>query len=739
MKVISAELFYFKFHTHFLFEPLSAGITSITGENGSGKSSIVDAISWSLFGVKGMSCKTAHLIQDDTDPEETRVGVELILENGGQRFKVDRRIINSHGTMQCRIYDWVEDEWIEVAGPSVSHSEALIKEKIGMDEKGFSSTSFVRQKEVDNLLVWSANYRKHIVERLIGVNDLSISIQLSNDESKSLKKAADLLENTADPEQMKEELDEQRETVIETRDRITKLSEKNEEISVEIAALEEEIAAEDKKRELKKSYENKLEELKSKLKISQKNVDTWIQDLSELWSNDEHKKLRGSKSSLKDLEEDQKELDAVINDLQLAIYQFGEKKSACESILEEKPKAISGKSTKELKSLTSDLEEEINIISEKLENLLINKKTIEQHLELIDDGAEICPTCGSTLDDSKFDRKSLEEKRVSIEEEVKEVRGEIEGKNEELTSYRTELENIRYNQDLIEKQDKIQKGLVILLREEAKAINSLAANKSKLKILSNQVITLREISLIKDREELLKSRIMSSNEENKEIQDDITKIKKKIEKIALSDDYSANKTKKQELERERGKISKECAVLEEREKQLIIQGKIFYSNYKKALDSFNKYTDLTKQIVLINQSNTVLSKFKDRRLRDSIPNIEIQTSSLLRAFTEGKITGFSLSEDFVPSVEIDGTKRGINNLSGGEVSATSLAFRLSLAAISSAGVENTMLILDEVLVSMNNERVELILDTLREMRDTQIILIAHNEKIDEYADKVVSL
>ena len=42
----------FRIHEHLEFEPVANGINSINGNNGAGKSTIVDAFSWALFGTR---------------------------------------------------------------------------------------------------------------------------------------------------------------------------------------------------------------------------------------------------------------------------------------------------------------------------------------------------------------------------------------------------------------------------------------------------------------------------------------------------------------------------------------------------------------------------------------------------------------------------------------------------------------------------------------------------------------
>ena len=51
--------------------------------------------------------------------------------------------------------------------------------------------------------------------------------------------------------------------------------------------------------------------------------------------------------------------------------------------------------------------------------------------------------------------------------------------------------------------------------------------------------------------------------------------------------------------------------------------------------------------------------------------------------------------------------------------------------------EKNVLILDEVLVSMDEERARLIMETISSMTNSQIIFIAHSAEINTIADKTI--
>ena len=65
------------------------GLTGIIGNNGAGKSTIVEAISWSLYGSKTLSIKKDFL-KNSAAANNDPLNVTLVLETGNQEWSIYR-------------------------------------------------------------------------------------------------------------------------------------------------------------------------------------------------------------------------------------------------------------------------------------------------------------------------------------------------------------------------------------------------------------------------------------------------------------------------------------------------------------------------------------------------------------------------------------------------------------------------------------------------------------------------
>ena len=134
-----------------------------------------------------------------------------------------------------------------------------------------------------------------------------------------------------------------------------------------------------------------------------------------------------------------------------------------------------------------------------------------------------------------------------------------------------------------------------------------------------------------------------------------------------------------------------------------------------------------------------LSEFKDLRIKTAIPSLSSIASEILNKFTNGDFIELKLNEQFEASVVTStGKERSVSVLSGGELSAAAIALRLAIALFLQDGTQS-LLILDEVLVSMSEDRQQQILETISSLSSSQIILIAHSQVANSFADKVIDL
>jgi exonuclease SbcC len=132
------------------------------------------------------------------------------------------------------------------------------------------------------------------------------------------------------------------------------------------------------------------------------------------------------------------------------------------------------------------------------------------------------------------------------------------------------------------------------------------------------------------------------------------------------------------------------------------------------------------------------------KLRVSIrPALEACVSDLLMKLSDGRFTSVKISNDYSPSVLDDGEYRPIWELSGGEQDLVALALRLGIAEVVAErhGGGVGFLILDEVFGSQDAGRRASILTALRGLREEygQIWCISHVGGLDDAADRVLDI
>ena len=102
-----------------------------------------------------------------------------------------------------------------------------------------------------------------------------------------------------------------------------------------------------------------------------------------------------------------------------------------------------------------------------------------------------------------------------------------------------------------------------------------------------------------------------------------------------------------------------------------------------------------------------------------------------------------IDERFSPVIEQNNYETDYENLSGGEKTAVSLSYRLSLNQIinsemSSINTKN-ILILDEPTDGFSSEQLDKLRNVLNELKLNQIIIVSHDSKIDSFVDHVVRI
>ena len=148
----------------------------------------------------------------------------------------------------------------------------------------------------------------------------------------------------------------------------------------------------------------------------------------------------------------------------------------------------------------------------------------------------------------------------------------------------------------------------------------------------------------------------------------------------------------------------------------------------------------------LNNANaaTLLLDVSEKLSQEIRPLLEANVSNLLTVMSNGRFTSVLLSEEYEISVLDDEKYRSLADLSGGEIDLVALSLRLALAEVVSARHGSGgagFLILDECFASQDQERRSTILSALRNLKTNyhQIFLVSHVENMEDYVDQVISI
>ena len=291
-------------HEDFVFKPHLTGVTSINGVNGSGKSTIVNSFSWCLYGTKFSGQKNKTFIRDGVDAKEKEVSVTSYILVNGEEYKIKRKLLDNKGTCECNVFKKKDEEYIKEAGPAVSHTERYIRELLGIDEKGFLSSIFIQQKQVDQIISASAKERSIIIEKLTGILALTKSIDLAKEEYKTLQKAANLI-NVEDDSEVIKKINTEKDTINELRNFLNNGKKDYDLLKEQIEIKNQELEEEDKKQEIKNQLTQEYIQTKSNISNYNKVID---ENIKMLENNKKNKKVKVLQNE-DELREKQKELN----------------------------------------------------------------------------------------------------------------------------------------------------------------------------------------------------------------------------------------------------------------------------------------------------------------------------------------------------------------------------------------------------------------------------------------------
>ena len=164
MRLNSLRLCNFRQHLDTRID-FDTGITGIIGPNGSGKTTILEAIAWALYGMPAAR-GTRESIRSYRAAARASVKVELDFELGGHRYFVTRGLTNAEVYL---------DGGNAPIATSISGVTDLLRRRLGMTHDEFFNTYFTGQKELSVMAAMGPAERAQFLSRVLGYERVRIA------------------------------------------------------------------------------------------------------------------------------------------------------------------------------------------------------------------------------------------------------------------------------------------------------------------------------------------------------------------------------------------------------------------------------------------------------------------------------------------------------------------------------------------------------------------------------------
>lgn len=171
-------------------------LACLAGENGAGKSALLDALTWVLWG-KARGNSEDELMSKGTNDME----VDLYFMLGSEHYRVIRKRIRKGNTTQPMLDIMVsgsgeEDTWKTISGATIRESQARIIETLKLDYDTFINSAFIMQGRADEFTVKTSAERKRILADILGLAEYDRLEEAAKEEARGRRATINELEGT---------------------------------------------------------------------------------------------------------------------------------------------------------------------------------------------------------------------------------------------------------------------------------------------------------------------------------------------------------------------------------------------------------------------------------------------------------------------------------------------------------------------------------------------------------------
>jgi len=430
-------------------------IACLSGNNGQGKSALLDAITWAVWG-EGRKASQ----EKKADNSLLRIGqkdmqVEFVFDLEGDRYRIIRNYSltgkSSRSGLEFQVFNQEDNEYISLTGPSIRKTQEKITKILRIDYQTFINSAFILQGRIDEFSRKSARERKEILSEILG---LSRYDELANLAKSHLREVNNIIMTK---ESRLEYIYQETANLDYYKEKIKELSESYKEISrkikteeAKVSKLKEDINILKHKSEQCAELEGRIEQYRQEIVRGQKQIELRKKEivgcqkiisqkgkvLSDFKNyqkfNAENNEFSRKLQKIRKIEEEkvltERRIENGRADLEVEVRnkkdRYQDLKIRAEQNIKNKAKVLElEKKMKEVKSLEgqseeirqkgSELKVEINSIKGQIERLEKDNKDNQEKLRLLRENPEgECPLCETKLN---ADRKTKIEDNINKE------------------------------------------------------------------------------------------------------------------------------------------------------------------------------------------------------------------------------------------------------------------------------------------------------------------------------------
>ncbi len=654
------------------------GSVLLSGDIGSGKSTILLAIEFALFGVKRKELSGSALLRHGKkegsvelkfDVNQKEIIIKRKLKRGKEDIKQEAGHIIVNGIKKEGIHVELKTQILDLLGypkdlitkskdlvyrytvytPQDLMKQILMENKdIRLDtlRKVFNIDKYKRIKENSQIYIRELKEKRKNCQGKI--EDLEEKKEIKKQRQEETKKFEEKLKKiTPDLEKIKKELEENKKLTLKTEKSIKKLNELKKEFQLNGLNLN-----------------NKLE----KRKTNNREIEILEKEINKIKKELEEKEIKDIEAFLKEIKEKEQELRLMSN----TILEINKKISALET---------RKKHSFETKEKVSKLDQ----------CPVCLQKVGEEHKEAIHQKEQ------RLIDELEENIRFYKEREIKAKEKIE----ELNKKQEELRKKQTEIKALIIKKESVkEKEDKKQ---------------NLSLQQERIKQEIGK-INIKKIELNKKIEEL------------KDIEKEYTKIKDNLEKIQSNE--KKLEIEKRELEVKKEEISKLIKTLEEEiDKKLKTKQELNkISQYQNWLEEYfiNLMNTMEKHVMLqvYREFNELFQQWFNTLIEDETLNVRL----------DDEFTPIIEQNGYETDIEnLSGGERTAVAL------AYRLALNKVINDIIGEIKTKDILMLDEPTDGFSSEQLDKIRVVLEQLNIKQIIMVSHESKIESFVDSVIRI